>query len=168
MSIINCGGNVEGGGLPDPTSASAGDVLTLDSNKDAVWQAPSGGNIDCMTAHRYTTWGALATDLKRLSGGKTYYGSIAIIKCLSAVIPTLFMYNPNPSPDYILLYSLPFITASGSTISSFSWVEPIQVDITAGGGSKYPIIHDAGSTTSTELKIDSLVVYYNDNDIYHS
>ena len=43
MSIINCGGNVESG-LPDTTSASAGDVLTLDSNKDAVWQTPSGGD----------------------------------------------------------------------------------------------------------------------------
>ena len=31
------------GGLPDPASASAGDVLTLDSNKDPAWVAPSGG-----------------------------------------------------------------------------------------------------------------------------
>lgn len=34
------------GGLPDPTSASAGDVLTLDANKDPAWVAPSGGNSD--------------------------------------------------------------------------------------------------------------------------
>ena len=33
------------GGLPDPTSASAGDVLTLDSNKDPAWVAPSSGGI---------------------------------------------------------------------------------------------------------------------------
>lgn len=32
------------GGLPDPTSASAGDVLALDSNKDPAWVAPSGGS----------------------------------------------------------------------------------------------------------------------------
>jgi len=36
-------GNISIDGLPDSTSANAGDVLTLDSNKDAVWQAPSGG-----------------------------------------------------------------------------------------------------------------------------
>ena len=31
------------GSLPDTTSASAGDVLTLNSGKTPVWQAPSGG-----------------------------------------------------------------------------------------------------------------------------
>lgn len=30
--------------IPVTTIASAGDVLTLDSNKDAIWQAPSGGS----------------------------------------------------------------------------------------------------------------------------
>ena len=45
MTILNCGGNAGGSGLPDPTSASAGDVLTLDNNKDAVWQTPSGGGV---------------------------------------------------------------------------------------------------------------------------
>lgn len=39
------------GGLPDPTSASAGDVLTLDSNKDPAWVPPTGGK----TKHTYTT-----------------------------------------------------------------------------------------------------------------
>lgn len=39
------------GGLPDPTSASAGDVLTLDSNKDPAWVAVSGGKAK----HTYTT-----------------------------------------------------------------------------------------------------------------
>ena len=34
---------VGAGGLPDPASASVGDVLTLDSNKDPAWVAPSGG-----------------------------------------------------------------------------------------------------------------------------
>lgn len=29
--------------IPATTSAAAGDVLTLDSNKNAIWQAPSGG-----------------------------------------------------------------------------------------------------------------------------
>ena len=40
MAILNCGGNPSES-LPDPTSANAGDVLTLDNNKDAVWQTPS-------------------------------------------------------------------------------------------------------------------------------
>ena len=30
-------------GLPDTSEASVGDVLTLDSDKDPVWSAPSGG-----------------------------------------------------------------------------------------------------------------------------
>lgn len=47
------------GGLPDPTSASAGDVLTLDSNKDPAWVAPSGGGI---TKHTYSTFGEFITD----------------------------------------------------------------------------------------------------------
>ena len=47
------------GGLPDPTSASAGDVLTLDSNKDPAWVAPSGG----MTLHTYTSWASAVNDI---------------------------------------------------------------------------------------------------------
>lgn len=37
--------------IPATTSASAGDVLTLDSNKDAIWQAPISGKtvIDITT-----------------------------------------------------------------------------------------------------------------------
>lgn len=31
------------GGLPDTSEASAGDVLSLDSDKEPVWSAPSGG-----------------------------------------------------------------------------------------------------------------------------
>ena len=31
------------GGLPDTTSASFGDVLTLNNNKEAVWTTPSSG-----------------------------------------------------------------------------------------------------------------------------
>lgn len=48
------------GGLPDPTSASAGDVLTLDSNKDPAWAAPGGGG---MSAHTYTSWADFYNDL---------------------------------------------------------------------------------------------------------
>lgn len=33
----------DAGGLPDTSEASAGDVLSLDSDKEPVWSAPSGG-----------------------------------------------------------------------------------------------------------------------------
>ena len=32
-----------GGGLPDASSASVGDVLTLNNSKEPIWQAPQGG-----------------------------------------------------------------------------------------------------------------------------
>lgn len=37
------GGGSGGSGLPSTGSASVGDVLSLDSNKDPQWAAPSGG-----------------------------------------------------------------------------------------------------------------------------
>lgn len=37
------GGGSGGSGLPSTDSASAGDVLSLDSNKDPQWATPSGG-----------------------------------------------------------------------------------------------------------------------------
>lgn len=37
------GGGSGGSGLPSTDSASAGDVLSLDDNKDPQWAAPSGG-----------------------------------------------------------------------------------------------------------------------------
>lgn len=48
-------------GLPDTTSASAGDVLTLDSNKDPAWTTPAGGSG--LTRHTYATFGAMRTDI---------------------------------------------------------------------------------------------------------
>lgn len=36
-------GGGSGGGLPDTTEASAGDVLSLDEDKKPTWAAPSGG-----------------------------------------------------------------------------------------------------------------------------
>lgn len=48
------------GGLPDPTSASVGDVLTLDSNKDPAWTAAASGG---MTAHTYTSFDDMMADL---------------------------------------------------------------------------------------------------------
>lgn len=33
----------DAGGLPDTSEASAGDVLSLDEDKEPVWSAPSGG-----------------------------------------------------------------------------------------------------------------------------
>ena len=72
MTILNCGGNVSGSGLPDPTSASAGDVLTLDSNKDAVWQTPSGGGSGTVTTtmnkSMFLTWYTNANYGDRLDG----------------------------------------------------------------------------------------------------
>ena len=58
------------GGLPDPTSASAGDVLTLDSNKDPAWSAPSSGGI---TKHTYSTFAALYADVLTHSDGILVY-----------------------------------------------------------------------------------------------
>lgn len=34
---------IGGSGLPDASSASAGDVLTLNNTKEPIWQAPQGG-----------------------------------------------------------------------------------------------------------------------------
>ena len=70
MTILNCGGNAGGSGLPDPTSATAGDVLTLDSNKDAVWQTPSGGGTVTTSMNRNTflDWFANANYGDRLDG----------------------------------------------------------------------------------------------------
>lgn len=53
------------GGLPDPASASAGDVLTLDSNKDPAWVAPSGGGshttVSVTVSNLYSTLNGLAS-----------------------------------------------------------------------------------------------------------
>jgi len=54
-------GNISIDGLPDSTSATAGDVLTLDSNKDAIWQAPSGGNNP--SCHTYTSFADFQSDI---------------------------------------------------------------------------------------------------------
>lgn len=50
-----------GSGLPDSTSASAGDVLTLDSNKDPEWSTPATPSAG-ITAHTYSTLGAFVSD----------------------------------------------------------------------------------------------------------
>lgn len=47
--------------LPATTSASAGDVLALDSNKDPAWVAPSGGGG--MSVHTYTSMTDIYNDI---------------------------------------------------------------------------------------------------------
>lgn len=72
--------------VPPTTNASAGNVLTLDSNKDAVWQAPSGGGI---TAHSYATYGEMYADMHthsyailRLDASQvTFNGNTSSDKC---------------------------------------------------------------------------------------
>lgn len=44
------------GGLPDPTGASAGDVLTLDSNKDPAWIAPGNSGNWAVVADTIAAW----------------------------------------------------------------------------------------------------------------
>lgn len=109
MTILNCGGNAGGSGLPDPTSASAGDVLTLDSNKDAVWQAPSGGGG--VTAHKYTTYGEMITDMTNHVDG---------ILRLNADLVTFDGGNPSDknlaNPSYMIYSSNSAYITFGTTL----------------------------------------------------
>ena len=61
------------GGLPDPASASAGDVLTLDSNKDPAWVAPSGGGG--RTTVSITTQAELIAFMEAAKDGDELYGT---------------------------------------------------------------------------------------------
>lgn len=90
MTILNCGGNADAG-LPDTASASAGDVLTLDNNKDAVWSTPSSGsNIvkTTLSASTLSDWlenanvGDVLTfqEITKSNSASFYYGSLTVYR----------------------------------------------------------------------------------------
>lgn len=62
--------------LPATTSASAGDVLTLDSNKDPAWVAPSGGGGTKVTI---TSQAELIAFMNSANDGDELYGTLMYI-----------------------------------------------------------------------------------------
>ena len=121
------------GGLPDPTSASAGDVLTLDSNKDPAWIAPSGGGG--ITKHTYSTFASLYADILAHSDGILVYNGPVLTSGSLSKCQTVNAYL---SSDGDLYCEATFIqTYSASSLRVYS--------------AKFTINNTTGSTASGHI-----------------
>lgn len=114
------------GGLPDPTSASAGDVLTLDSNKDPAWVAPSGGGG--LSKITFSTWlelknyiiahpNALIIGVGKYNGAIRFNGPFHVTTAGTSV--TLYaQYNSITSTNTVLYsFSIGSFADNANTIS---------------------------------------------------
>lgn len=117
------------GGLPDPSEASAGDVLSLDEDKEPVWSAPSGGGGGGVIILEYDNTKQVITEGDNVyvplshTSAEIQNGSVPVLHVLDYANDTVTEYPAFIYPSYYQIEENFFTVQYSANNMSFTVME---------------------------------------------